>query len=143
SRSPIDPTFNSPQMSANPNQYSNHNQSNRASTPSTYPDPSINYAHIPTSNLSQPQSTANQMARRPPEQNLAGRPTYHNTNADMWLPGSGSGHGNHELSEVARPNTSDDLDQRALVAQKDAQAKRKQIPPFVQKLSRYVLTPSP
>jgi len=30
----------------------------------------------------------------------------------------------------------DDLDHRALLAQQDAQAKRKQIPPFVQKLSR-------
>ena len=31
----------------------------------------------------------------------------------------------------------DDLDQRASLAQSDAQSKRKQIPPFVQKLSRY------
>ena len=30
----------------------------------------------------------------------------------------------------------DDLDHRALLAQRDAQGKRKQIPPFVQKLSR-------
>lgn len=30
------------------------------------------------------------------------------------------------------------LKQRALVAKKDAQAKRKQIPPFIQKLSRYL-----
>lgn len=32
----------------------------------------------------------------------------------------------------------DQLYQRALAAKRDAQAKRKQIPPFVQKLSRYV-----
>jgi heat shock transcription factor len=32
----------------------------------------------------------------------------------------------------------EELDQKAAVAKKDAQAKRKQIPPFVQKLSRYV-----
>ena len=31
----------------------------------------------------------------------------------------------------------DDLDQRALVAKRDAEEKRKQIPPFIQKLSRY------
>ena len=30
----------------------------------------------------------------------------------------------------------EDLDQRALLAERDAQSKRKQIPPFVQKLSR-------
>lgn len=34
---------------------------------------------------------------------------------------------------------SDDLEQRALVAQRDAVSKRKQIPPFVQKLSRWVV----
>lgn len=33
--------------------------------------------------------------------------------------------------------TEAELEQRALLAKKDAQAKRKQIPPFVQKLSRY------
>ncbi|KAL8865887.1 MAG: hypothetical protein Q9174_006635, partial [Haloplaca sp. 1 TL-2023] len=124
-------------MSAN--QYSNHNQTNRGPTPTTYPDPSTDYAQIPVSNISQPQSTSNQMTRRPPENNLAERPTYQNANADTWLSGNGNGHGNHQLSEVARANpTGDDLDQRALVAQKDAQAKRKQIPPFVQKLSSFL-----
>ena len=34
------------------------------------------------------------------------------------------------------PNQEDDLDQQALRAKRDAEAKRKQIPPFVQKLSR-------
>lgn len=32
----------------------------------------------------------------------------------------------------------EELEQKAAIAKKDAQAKRKQIPPFVQKLSRYV-----
>lgn len=36
--------------------------------------------------------------------------------------------------------TEAELDQRALLAKKDALAKRKQIPPFVQKLRRYVCT---
>lgn len=42
------------------------------------------------------------------------------------------------MGETAWRNNSDDLDQKALAAQRDAQAKRKQIPPFVQKLSRSV-----
>jgi hypothetical protein len=35
-----------------------------------------------------------------------------------------------------------ELEQRALVAKRDAQAKRKQIPPFVQKLRRFVIQPN-
>ncbi len=33
-------------------------------------------------------------------------------------------------------NADEDLEQKALIAKRDAQAKRKPIPPFVQKLSR-------
>ncbi|KAL8663166.1 MAG: hypothetical protein Q9202_004098 [Teloschistes flavicans] len=42
------------------------------------------------------------------------------------------------MGETAWRNNSDDLDQKALAAQRDAQAKRKQIPPFVQKLSSFL-----
>lgn len=58
-------------------------------------------------------------------------------------------HNNNTLSDLAQvpgyemqapaqgyPNQEDDLDQQALRAKKDAETKRKQIPPFVQKLSR-------
>jgi len=45
---------------------------------------------------------------------------------NQW-PGQGRGEGRY-----------DDLDHRALLAQRDAQAKRKQIPPFVQKLSSFL-----
>jgi heat shock transcription factor len=41
------------------------------------------------------------------------------------------------------PDEDDDLEQKALMARRDAQSKRKQIPPFVQKLSRYVQFYSP
>lgn len=44
--------------------------------------------------------------------------------------------GLQQLNETGWRNEGDDLDQKALVAKRDAQAKRKQIPPFVQKLSR-------
>lgn len=36
-----------------------------------------------------------------------------------------------------------ELERRALIAKREAQAKRKQIPPFVQKLSRYATSPCP
>lgn len=58
-------------------------------------------------------------------------------------------HNNNTLGDLAQvpsyemqappqgyPNQEDDLDQQALRAKKDAETKRKQIPPFVQKLSR-------
>jgi len=34
------------------------------------------------------------------------------------------------------------LEERAAIAKREAQSKRKQIPPFVQKLSRYAYSPS-
>lgn len=43
--------------------------------------------------------------------------------------------------DASQPKPSDaDLEQRAQIAKKDAQAKRKQIPPFVQKLRRYAIS---
>ncbi|KAL8689068.1 MAG: hypothetical protein Q9218_005176 [Villophora microphyllina] len=42
------------------------------------------------------------------------------------------------MGEGAWGNNSDELDQKALAAQKDAQVKRKQIPPFIQKLSSFL-----
>ena len=36
------------------------------------------------------------------------------------------------------PDDDEELERKAVVAKKEAQSKRKQIPPFVQKLSRYV-----
>jgi heat shock transcription factor len=77
-----------------------------------------------------PNST--QLVRRNPNQQLATR------NRTTW-PDSGSG---LQPSPTSWDQLDDederDLEQRALVAKREAQAKRKQIPPFVQKLSRYV-----
>lgn len=132
SQAPLDPIFSPPQMSLN--QYSKYNQANRASTPSTYPDPSPNYSQVPSSPMPQQQPASSQMTRRPPTQSIAERTTYPNGSADMWP--SLSANGVQQLGEAAWGNSGDDLDHKALVAQGDAQAKRKQIPPFVQKLSR-------
>ena len=59
---------------------------------------------------------------------------YHNNNALSELPQVPG----YEMQAPPQgySNQDDDLDQQALRAKKDAEAKRKQIPPFVQKLSR-------
>ena len=59
---------------------------------------------------------------------------YHNNNAmSGFAPAPG-----YEMQAPPQgyPNQEDDLDQQAIRAKRDAEAKRKQIPPFVQKLSR-------
>lgn len=55
----------------------------------------------------------------------------YNNNNIMGVPG-------YEMKAPSQgyPSQEDDLDQQALRAKRDAEAKRKQIPPFVQKLSR-------
>lgn len=73
---------------------------------------------------------SNQLVRRNPNQQLAtrGRPAWPDPNGGM------------QPSQTPWESVDDederDLEQRALAAKRDAQAKRKQIPPFVQKLSR-------
>ncbi|KKZ62370.1 heat shock transcription factor, other eukaryote [[Emmonsia] crescens] len=82
-----------------------------------------------------PMQASNQLTRRPGHQ-LVSRARLHDPNLIS-------------LMDPARPRTDDrgdpamaeteaELEQRALLAKKDAQAKRKQIPPFVQKLSSFL-----
>lgn len=59
-------------------------------------------------------------------------PTANQTNYDT----SPADYGAQIPAENSWASQYDDLDQRALIAQRDAEAKRKSIPPFVQKLSR-------
>lgn len=72
---------------------------------------------------------SSQLVRRNPNQQLVSRgPT-------TW---QDSGGGTGQQGDGVWPQMEDegDLEQRAIEAKKEAQAKRKQIPPFVQKLSR-------
>ena len=59
---------------------------------------------------------------------------YHNNSAMSGFP-SVPGY-EVQAPPQGYPSQEDDLDQQALRAKRDAEAKRKQIPPFVQKLSR-------
>lgn len=104
----------------------------------SYPDANPYNAAAYSSNQDTPASTAsasNQLARRQPS----------NQNQQLVSRNRGYEQSPTSVPESNNPGESggwgeslDELYQRALVAKRDAQAKRKQIPPFVQKLSRYV-----
>lgn len=113
------------------------NPSANAINPASFSDPSsLNPAgHVISQDLSGPvASSSNQLARRQQANQLVARnhgydqapTTYSDPNANAG-PGE-SGPWGESLEE---------LYQRAFAAKREAQAKRKQIPPFVQKLSRY------
>ena len=115
------------------------NPSANVVNPASFADPSsYNQSGLPTAqDLSAPATgtaASNQLTRRQQSNQLVSRnrgyeqapATYPDQNANAG-PGE-SGAWGESLEE---------LYQRALAAKRDAQAKRKQIPPFVQKLSRY------
>lgn len=121
-------------------QYLQWHQQNVPNDTPTYPDPAANYNSNLYHGMNQSQSTptpssvSKQLARRPGNQQMVPRATYNNVGNDAWpvisddsLP---------QPSEQSWLNTNDDLEQKAQVARRETQAKRKQIPPFVQKLSR-------
>ncbi|OJD22370.1 hypothetical protein ACJ73_06282 [Blastomyces percursus] len=110
--------------------------------PASHPDSSATLAVSPQYPSSVPHPVdvdpvhaSNQLTRKPGHQ-LVSRARLHDPNVIS-------------LMDPARARTDDrgdsgteteaELAQRALLAKKDAQAKRKQIPPFVQKLSRYAI----
>jgi heat shock transcription factor len=72
---------------------------------------------------------SSQLVRRNPNQQVATRPQPAWQDPGGGIPQQGEG-------VWPQMDEEDDLEQRALAAKKEAQAKRKQIPPFVQKLSR-------
>ncbi|PYI27195.1 hypothetical protein BP00DRAFT_354046 [Aspergillus indologenus CBS 114.80] len=111
------------------------NPSSNVSSPS-YPDASSYNPAAYTSNSDVPASTvtaSGQLARRQTPTQLVNRSRgYDQTSASFSDHGSGSGESGgwgESLSE---------LYERAMVAKREVQAKRKQIPPFVQKLSSFL-----
>ncbi len=75
---------------------------------------------------------SNQLTRRSTNQ-LVSRARPYNDSGGTW---SDPNTGTTDQVEGAWTEKEDDLEQKALLAKRDAQAKRKQIPPFVQKLAR-------
>lgn len=100
-----------------------------AQIPNTYQDASV-YGTNSTNYAANNQQPSNQLTRRPPTSQVVTRPRFENATVQPWI---------EELNSAAEGAWADDiedLEQRAQVAKKEAQAKRKQIPPFVQKLNR-------
>jgi heat shock transcription factor len=78
---------------------------------------------------------ANQLARRPVSNQMVPRVPYNGSTGDAW---PDMMLGQERQSDSSWQDDDALLDQRALEAKKAAQNSRKSIPPFVQKLSRYV-----
>jgi heat shock transcription factor len=80
-----------------------------------------------------------QLTRRPTNRSLvatAPRPPYDNL-SDPWGPFGDDTLLDTQANGMMEENDSIELlEERAAIAKRDAQSKRKQIPPFVQKLSR-------
>ena len=107
---------------------------------STYPDPSSYATHSPKPFGPMPVGNkqarhGNQLQRRP-YQPVVPVQNYTSAGNGAWQPGNADGQLTNDEGWGARP-AFDDLDQKAAIAKKDAESRRKQIPPFVQKLSRY------
>lgn len=126
------------QMPDNPD-FSNFDFSNTFPTDQTFADPSLgdaNNSFAAAFNTSQPQTYGSNIApapapstdlvRRARNQQLAPQPGYQ----EQWNGGMGGNSTNPEDDDL------EELKRRAEIAKNEARGKRKQIPPFVQKLSR-------
>lgn len=78
------------------------------------------------------QQPPNQLSRRPINQ-VVTRPRYDSVPPQPWPENANGG---PPSADDAWGDDIQELEQKAQVAKRDAQAKRKQIPPFVQKLNR-------
>ncbi|KAI9838476.1 MAG: stress-responsive transcription factor hsf1 [Sclerophora amabilis] len=124
-------SYSDPNTAHNANAYGGLGEKNETAL-----QPSINTSRPQIE--SSPAVTSTQLTRRPANQQLMPRPrAYENTDGDFW-----AGFGDVLQTEVDGENvvnkTDDDLEQKALVAKRDAQAKRRQIPPFIQKLRSFL-----
>jgi heat shock transcription factor len=109
-----------------------------AQPPNPYTDPATYQSQ---SMNSMPPSTAqssNQLTRRPGNRIATRARQPDNTANNMYLDGVGGSNENPTQQQVdsAWGDDLEELERRAAVAKKEAQGKRKQIPPFVQKLNR-------
>ena len=108
-------------------------------------DNSVNNANAAAANFFPPQVSTSQAptyppAVAPPSNQLVRRNTNQQVartpQRNQW---SNFANQPDRVWEDMEHEEEQDLDQKAAIAKKDAQAKRKQIPPFVQKLSRCVI----
>jgi heat shock transcription factor len=110
-----------------------------------YADPSFNMNNYNTNGLSQASfdqsapASSTQLARRPINRQLVptGQRTFDGTDASWAQFGDDSMLDTQNANGALEENDNIELlEERAQMAKRDSQSKRKQIPPFVQKLSR-------
>jgi hypothetical protein len=142
------PNFPAQQPQLQNNQFANlaWTQGANSTVNPAFPDLSYNMAgNFSANNVSNPQytqsvpATSNQLARRPMSRQLvptASRGGFENSNE--WSGGLGDDgtFDQQSLNGMAENDSIERLEERAIIAKREAQSKRKQIPPFVQKLSR-------
>jgi len=127
--------------SVNPTSFPDMNSYNAAPyppNPPPPPNPNPNPNQNPNQDPNAAANQSNQLTRRPMNQLVSRNPRGYDQ-----PPGSLMDHGGGGSTAAAAAADSNgwgeslaELEQRALIAKREAQAKRKQIPPFVQKLSR-------
>lgn len=103
--------------------------------PSTYNPASFAASHELSAPATPAPPAANPLARRQAQNRLVTRNRGYEQAPALYAENAPGGGGE---SAGAWGESLDELYQRALAAKREAQSKRKQIPPFVQKLSRYV-----
>lgn len=109
-----------------------------------YPDLNYNMAGYGANNVSAAQYQPNlpaastQLARRPLNRQLVqtGPRTQYDNSNEWSLAEDGMFDPNSQNGGLAENDSIERLEERAQIAKRDAQSKRKQIPPFVQKLNR-------
>ena len=118
-------------------QYMQWNAQQATNSIPNYPDPTGSFSPKLYNGTVQSPADYNgatkQVVRRPIS-NMVTRGSSQNVSNGTWQP---STNGNvTQVTEKAWQSDGNDLEQRAIAAEREARAKRKQIPPFVQKLSR-------
>ena len=100
-----------------------------------YPEQPMNFNPNIYNTLNSPTATpeaSNQLTRRPVSQHVATRGQYNGGGDEVWTVDDAL----QQPSDESWNNDDAILTKKAMIAKKEAQAKRKSIPPFVQKLSR-------
>ena len=117
-------------------QYLQWNAQQAASSIPTYPDPTGSFSPKLYNGTTQAQdfnAAINQVVRRPIP-NMVTRGSSQKVSNGPWQ--STTSNNVTQVTEKAWQNDNSDLEQRAIAVEREARVKRKQIPPFVQKLSR-------
>ncbi|RMY48197.1 hypothetical protein D0865_08227, partial [Hortaea werneckii] len=140
---PPQPAYSYQQMSENPDfsnfdfsQHFNPDQSQNFNDPIFSPNNDFAYLQNTSqpaaygSNVTAPASASTDLIRRPRGQQLAVPGSAQQQ--EQWNGGFGGMNGQNEDDDEQ------DLDRKVQLAKRDAQGKRKQIPPFVQKLSSFL-----